>query len=384
MAEVSTRRVLATAAVAGAVLGGIVAGAVAAATSGSNPAGTTSGSRGNAVSTAAVVRTSLTSAVQVGGSIGYAGSYTIAAPAESSATFTWLPTVGQVIKEGQRVYAVNNEPVPLLYGRVVAYRPFQLGMDGADVAELTHDLIALGYGGGLTDSNHYTSATAAAVSRWQRALGLPATGELPLGDVVVEPGPIRVTTLSAYVGGAVAGGTVLTATSTRSIVSVDLDVSEEYLVKPGDPVTVVLPGGSSSVGGHVTAVGSVASCPGGGGVGVGGPGGSGGGSPCASGGSGNAATPTVPVSITLDRTPPGARLDQAPVNVNITTQRANDVLAAPINALLALASGGYGVQVVTGSTTRLVGVTTGLYSNTLVQISGSGITAGTKLVVPAS
>ena len=79
-----------------------------------------------------------------------------------------------------------------------------------------------------------------------------------------------------------------------------------------------------------------------------------------------------------------ARLDQAPVNVNITTERAANVLAAPVNALLALAGGGFGVDVVSGSTSHLVGVTTGLYDSTLVQISGTGIKAGTLVQVPAS
>ncbi len=90
------------------------------------------------------------------------------------------------------------------------------------------------------------------------------------------------------------------------------------------------------------------------------------------------------VTITLDSTPQLATLDQAPVNVNITTQRAPNVLAVPVNALLALQGGGYGVQVVTGSTSRLVGVTTGLYSNNLVQVSGSGISVGTRVEVPSS
>ena len=90
------------------------------------------------------------------------------------------------------------------------------------------------------------------------------------------------------------------------------------------------------------------------------------------------------VTITLDSTPPGATFDQAPVNVNITTQRADNVLAVPVNALLALQGGGFGVDVVTGNTSHLVGVTTGLYSNTLVQVSGSGITAGTLVEVPSS
>ncbi|HLJ04398.1 MAG TPA: peptidoglycan-binding domain-containing protein, partial [Solirubrobacteraceae bacterium] len=310
-------------------------------------------------------------------------------------TYTWLPDVGAVIKQGQPVYALNDEPVPLLYGHVAAYRAFYDGMsDGADVRELTHDLIALGYGSGLTQSDHYSSATALAVQRWQRALGLPATGEILLGEVVFEPGPIRVTSVTASIGssaggggggagaGGGGGGTVLTATSTAPIVTVDLDVSQEYLVEPGAAVSIVLPDGTTTVGGHIETVGNVATCPGGGGAGNGAGGGAGNQSPCSS--AGNSNTPTVTVTIRLDRTPPGASLDEAPVNVNITSQRANDVLAVPVNALLALQGGGFGVDVVTSHGSRLVGVTTGLYSNTLVQVSGPGIAAGMRVEVPSS
>jgi hypothetical protein len=322
-------------------------------------------------------------------------------------TYTWLPQAGEVIKQDQPVYSVSNEPVPLLYGSIAAYRAFYAGMsDGGDVGELTHDLIALGYGDGLAQSDHYSSATAAAVDRWQKALGLPETGEILLGEVVFEPGPIRVTSVTPSVdssaggggggggGSSGGGGTVLTATSTTPVVTVDLDVTQEYLVKPGDTVSVVLPDGTTTVSGHVETVGNVATCPGGGSTGTGNgssssSGGSGGQSPCSSTGSGGSSgsnsTPTVTVTITLDSTPSGAALDQAPVNVNITSQQVDNVLAVPVNALLALAGGGFGVDVVTGSgTSRLVGVTTGMYANTMVQISGSGITVGMKVEVPSS
>ncbi len=384
MAELTARRVAAIAAVAGALVGGAVAGGVAAlsASGTSSPAAASGGSSGS-VATAAVVRTTLSTTVQVGGSIGYDGSYTITSRSGAGATYTWLPQVGDVVRQDQRVYSVNDEPVPLLYGAIPAYRAFSVGMsDGADVAELTRDLIALGYGGGLSPSNHYSSATAAAVQRWRRARGLPVTGEIPLGEVVFEPGPIRVTSVSVAVGAVVGGGTVLTATSTTPVVTVDLDVSQEYLVKPGDTVTVVLPNGRSTVRGHIETVGTVATCPGGGGTGTGSGGSSTGQSPCTSGGINS--SPTVPVTITLDHTPPGPVGDQAPVDVNITTHRAEEVLAVPVNALLALAGGGFGVQVVTGTTSHLVAVTTGLYSNTLVQVSGSGISVGTRVEVPAS
>jgi hypothetical protein len=276
--------------------------------------------------------------------------------------------------------------------------------DGADVGELTSDLIVLGFGNGLTQSNHYSPATATAVERWQSALGLPATGEILLGEVVFEPGPIRVTSVTPSVGSSVGGssggggagatgggnaaGTVLTATSTTPIVTVDLDVTQEYLVKPGDAVTVVLPDGSTTVGGHIETVGNVATCPSGGssGSGTGAVNGSSSASTstCSQGGSGSSSGPTVPVTITLDSTPALARLDEAPVNVDITTQRAANVLAVPVNALLALQGGGYGVEVVTGNTSHLIGVTTGLYEQNMVQVSGSDISAGMRVQVPSS
>jgi hypothetical protein len=496
VAEFSAKRVVVIAAIAGALVGGAVAGGVAFASHSVNPDSPASSSgNSSSTATAAVVRTTLTNTVQVGGSIGYDGSFTVAAPsgtsvqqvaqaqqtvtqdeqilaadkqAESDAsraddqaiavdwanikadkstlssdkakktrdcagkgassqacsqdaqqvsqdrtqltqlrddqsylvslqatavnpgtTYTFLPQVGDVIKEDQPVFSLSNEQVPLLYGSIAAYRAFYVGMsDGADVGELTHDLIALGYGAGLTETNHYSSATATAVERWQLALGLPATGEILLGEVVFEPGPIRVTSVTPTVGASVGGGggaggsTVLTATATTPIVTVDLDVTEEYLVKPGDAVSIVLPDGTSTVGGRIETVGNVATCSGGGGIGTGSS--STGQSPCSSVGSNSDATPTVTVTITLESIPRLATLDQAPVNVNITSQRADNVLAAPVNALLALAGGGFGVDVVTGRTSHLVGVTTGLYSNTLVQISGSGITAGTRVEVPSS
>jgi hypothetical protein len=302
--------------------------------------------------------------------------------------YTALPAVGQIIREDQPVYSVSDEPVPLLYGSVSAYRAFQVGMSvGTDVGELTHDLIALGYGAGLTQSDSYTAATAAALERWQSALGLPATGTVLLGQVVFEPGPIRVTTVTPSVGQAVGGGgssggnSVLTATSTTPVVTVALQVTQEYLVKPGQAVTVVLPDGATTVGGRVQTVGDVATCPNGSGSGSGsGPADV---SPCSSSG-GNSSTPTITVTVSLDSTPPGATLDQAPVNVDITTQRADGVLAVPVDALLALQGGGYAVEVDSGSTRQLVGVTTGLYSNTMVEISGAGITAGTRVEVPSS
>ena len=310
----------------------------------------------------------------------------LATEANPGTTYTWLPAVGQAIRQNQPVYAVSGGAVPLLYGAIPAYRAFYAGMsDGADVGELTHDLIALGYGAGLTQSNRYSAATAASVARWQTAHGLPATGEILLGEVVFEPGPIRVTAVTPTVGASVGGGssgsaTVLTATAVTPVVTVALDVTEEYLVKPGDAVMVVLPDGTTTVGGHVETVGTVATCPGNGTTGTG----SGGQTPCSS--STSSSTPTVTVTIILDSTPPGSVLDQAPVNVNITSQRVTDVLAVPVGALVAQPGGGYAVEVAgPGDTRSWVPVTVGLSddANGLVQVTGN-LTPGEHVVVSTS
>jgi hypothetical protein len=60
----------------------------------------------------------------------------------------------------------------------------------------------------------------------------------------------------------------------------------------------------------------------------------------------------------------------------------------PLSALVALAGGGYAVEVVHGAgateARQLVGVRTGLFSDTLVQVSGPGIAVGDLVEVPSS
>jgi hypothetical protein len=59
----------------------------------------------------------------------------------------------------------------------------------------------------------------------------------------------------------------------------------------------------------------------------------------------------------------------------------------PVNALLALAGGGYAVEIVDAAGVhRLVPVSLGLFDDGqgLVQVSGSRLRAGQRIVVPAS
>jgi hypothetical protein len=69
--------------------------------------------------------------------------------------------------------------------------------------------------------------------------------------------------------------------------------------------------------------------------------------------------------------------------VAITNQTVHNVLAVPVTALLALPGGGYAVEVAAaGGAHRLVRVIPGLFDDAagLVQVSGSGLAAGQRVV----
>jgi hypothetical protein len=80
-------------------------------------------------------------------------------------------------------------------------------------------------------------------------------------------------------------------------------------------------------------------------------------------------------------------LDQAPVQVAITTATVRQALVVPVNALLALRGGGYAVEVVDARAGHhLVAVTPGLFDDAdgLVQVTGSGLVPGDRVAVPSA
>jgi peptidoglycan hydrolase-like protein with peptidoglycan-binding domain len=287
-----------------------------------------------------------------------------------TSTYTSLPAAGQIVKRSQDLYSIAGQPVVLLYGATAAWRAFAPGMSpGRDVAELNANLRALGYGRGL-EGNTFTGATEAAVKAFQSAHGLPVTGQLLLGAVVFEPAAVRVTSVTPTIGATVQPGPVLDITSTRRVVTIELDASQQTSVKVGDPVTITLPDNSTTPG-RVSFVGTVATTP----------------SSSDQSGGGGSSSPTIEVDVTPTLPSATGRLDQAPVDVSITTGTVDHALVVPVNALLALSSGGYALEVVgADGSHRLVAVSTGLFDDAdgLVQVEGSGVAAGQRVVVPSS
>ena len=71
------------------------------------------------------------------------------------------------------------------------------------------------------------------------------------------------------------------------------------------------------------------------------------------------------------------------MTVHVVTESHPDVLAVPVNALVALLEGGYAVEVVDADgARRYVGVETGLFEDGKVEVAGDGIAAGDLVVVP--
>ena len=315
----------------------------------------------------AVTRQDLSAVTPVTATLGYAGSYPVAG--QGGGTLTWLPPPGRVIRQGQALYKTDNgSPVVLLYGSVPDWRVLGEGVTGADVSQLNHDLVDLGYAGRADvvalGWDYYSWETAQAVQRLEGHLGVSfPPGSLSLGQVVFEPEALRVSQVTGSLGGP-ASGPVLTATSDRHVVVIPLGAADQSEVKAGDTVSVTLPDGTTTPG-VVSSVGTVATT---------------------TSGQGQGPATTIPVQVKLTDPQAAGTLDQAPVTVNITTATARNVLAVPVTALLAQSSGGYDVEVAgPGNRRRWVPVRPGIFDDNtgLVQVSGT-LAPGQRVVVAAS
>jgi peptidoglycan hydrolase-like protein with peptidoglycan-binding domain len=335
--------------------------------------------------TAAVQRETLTVTEDFDATLGYEDDYDVSGGLSGILTRT-VP-VGRIVKAGQWLYETNGrDRTSLMSGTRPAWRAMEAGVDnGADILQLEQNLKRLGFSRkGFTVDRHWDAYTTAAVKRWQRKAGLTVDGTIELGEVVFLPEAIRITGIEAPVGSMVGqGGPVLSGTSTRRVVSLDIDVDDRALFEPGTAVQVELPDGTS-VAGTVASLGRIAET--------------------SSDQQGNTST-TLPVAITLDDPAAAGDLDQAAVTVTVVRSSRENVLTVPVNALLALREGGYAVEVVdeaasspapsaspaaSGSNgasdapaTHLVRVEPGLFDGGNVEISATGIEPGDLVVVPS-
>ncbi|MEP7055437.1 MAG: peptidoglycan-binding protein [Actinomycetota bacterium] len=312
--------------------------------------------------TAKVTRQDLVQTESYDGTLGYAEARTVTAG--RAGTVTGLASEGTTVNRGGALYALDESAVRLMYGAVPAYRNLGPGVtDGTDVRQVEANLKALGFGGdGLDVDGDWDAATTRSVKRWQKKLGVTKTGQLPLGSIVFLGGPVRIGEHKMSTGEAAApGAAVLQVTSTSREATVNLDASKAAIAALREAVAVKITDGASAKG-AVSAIAAVAHS-----------------------GAGDGSSPVIPVTVTL--APKEARklgsLDQAPVEVVFEKSRAKAVLTVPVTALVALAEGGYAVEVPTGATSKLIGVEPGEFADGRVEVTGTGITEGMSVVVPS-
>jgi peptidoglycan hydrolase-like protein with peptidoglycan-binding domain len=299
--------------------------------------------------TATVAMTDLVERIAASGTVGYGAPHPVAG--RKAGTLTWLPRPGTVVDRGGRLYAVDATPVVMIIGDTPMYRTLASGVTaGPDVLILKRNLHALGYEVGKLDST-FRASTTRAIKRWQRALKLPETGRIDAGDVVVLPAAVRVDEVTAQLGGS-AQAPVLTVTGIGRLVTVELDESQRGFARPGAKADVDLPGGRSAT----VTVDSVGSANG-----------------------DDDKQPKLEVTASFDDAAVATGTDAGPVTVRFTGARRDDVLAVPVQALLALREGGYGIEAADGDQ-RYVAVELGLFADGLVEVSGAGLTEGMRVV----
>jgi hypothetical protein len=319
------------------------------------------------LATAEIVRQDMSTSVSMSGRLGHG----TAVPVKGGrpGIVTWLPSPGATIKRGQTIYRVDDEQVPIFYGNTPLFRTLDKpGTVGRDVRVVADNLEALGYTVGRRygpgervpqttpvtlvrkGEDVLTPSLAQAIKRWRDDIGLPTSSALGIGDVAVLRGPVRVESTTAQVGDS-AEMPLLTVTATTKVVTVDMEPTAAAGMRKGVAVEVRLPDDRTlpaKVSGVATAVTDDPNGP-----------------------------SKLTVTLALATPAAVAKLDAAPVEVTFPGETRNDVLVAPVGALVALAEGGYAVQLAGGG---LVTVETGLFAGGLVELRGEGVTEGTRVV----
>ncbi|WP_203828175.1 HlyD family efflux transporter periplasmic adaptor subunit [Actinoplanes palleronii] len=352
----------------------------------------------SALATAELVRQDMSTSISLAGRLGHGTARQV--KGGRPGILTWLPPPGRTLKRGGTLYRVDDDPVPLLYGNTPLFRTLdKVNTVGRDVRVVAENLQALGYAVGrrhqpgdrvrqtttVTAEEQSAPAVAGsagpgtgqpatppasvttwvtvrkgedvltptllrAIKKWRDHAGLLPSGSLGIGDVAVLPGAVRVESTIAQVGDS-AETAILTVTSTSKVVTVDLEPTAAASMRRGDKVEIRLPDEKTLPGEVDTVATAVTDDPDG--------------------------APKLTLTISLDAPSAVTNLDAAPVEVTFPGETHRDVLAAPVGVLVALAEGGYAVQVAGGG---LVEVQTGIFAGGLVEVSGAGVSEGTRVV----
>lgn len=341
---------------------GLGAGAVVL-VGGGRDAGTQGAGQPLPPASATITRTDLVQSKTVDGRLDFAQRRAVKSPVEG--TVTKAAVEGRTVRAGQELYERDARPVVLMYGATPVFREMKAGDRGPDVLQLEYNLRSLGFGAGLYVDTRYDAGTEAAVKRWQGSLGVEdPDGRVGQGDIVFQRGAVRVVSADAALADRIGpDAPVLTVASTKPVIRAKLDQGDAVLTSSGTKVEVTLPSGHKAAG---KVSGTVR--------------------PETPGSSADAGGQDgITVEITLHDAKVVAHEDpKATASVTFVSERHTNVLAVPVEAVLALRGedGGYGLQVIQGATTRIVRIETGMTADGRIEVSGSGVAEGMKVGVP--
>lgn len=355
------RRTWLTSAVVTAVLGGSALLLTSNSPSPSTAADSSADSGDGAVHTATVTRGQLSTEHEFKASVSFGDPWAVNTAVNG--TVTHHREVGEIVRRGDTLLRVDDKPVTLVHGSMPMYRELRRVRSGerdqngdrlelqrgADVLQLQAFLIAGGFddGEGLDSDAEFGTKTEDAVEAWQESVGLPETGRVDSSQIVFSPDPVRIAE-TARVGSTFSG---LPVNQAEAEVLIDTSNRDRGALPVGAEVTVTLPDGSELTGTVVEqeqVVGADGS---------------------------RIWRTTIHTSGEL----PG---DATSAEVTVIDVVADDVLIVPVGALLALAEGGFALEIPTETGSRLVGVDVGEVIDGQAEISGD-VAVGDQVVIPS-
>ncbi len=280
----------------------------------------------------------------------------------AAGTITQQHPVGTTIEFGETLLRLDDKPLFLASGVMPMYREL-LKVDtrardgngdrlrwltGDDVGQLQTFLLEAGFDvdDHLEIDGQFGGYTEAAVKGWQLAAGLPVTGRVDNTQIVFAPDPVRIAT-ELRVGDPFAG---LDVNNAEPAILVDTSNRDRGALEPNAVVDIELLD-RTHLGGTVAGQEQVATADG---------------------------SQVWQTTIAVDTELPG---DASSATVTVTEVLAKAVLLVPTGALLALAEGGFAVEVAFGQSTELVRVDVGEVLDGQAEVNGD-LAVGDLIVVP--
>lgn len=273
----------------------------------------------------------------------------------TAGTVTGVVETGTTIGQGDQLVEVDGEPVVLFVGETPFFRTMAEDVEGPDVYELEFNLVALGYDpdGTVTVDETFTYNTSLMVERWQEAIGVEVTGivEADAGVVLASP---MVLLSSPEVGDQANGVLVELAPPSDMVVTVPVAVADADDWQLGDEASVLL-ADESSFDAVVTLIGTEIT----------------------------ADDDGRTIDVTLEPVGTTSGLFDGAVTVTTIGEEVRGATVVPTRALVALAEGGFGVEIVdAGGVATLIGIEIGAFDDGIVEVVAGEIAAGDLVVVP--